>query len=116
MEVAIAEKDEYLKEMTEEKDRMMNEYLRFADMNVNLRGQLEELRQENAELHGRLQRRSGDQDDKVMEITRLEEELKLCQESMALWKKRVEEATNECNGKVKEHLDGVKFVMDHPNG
>ena len=51
-----------------------------------------------------------------MEITRLEEELKLCQESMALWKKRVEEATNECNGKVKEHLDGVKFVMDHPNG
>ena len=54
LEVALAEKDEYLKEMTEEKDRMMHEYLRFADMNVNLRGQLEDLREENFGLTNRL--------------------------------------------------------------
>ena len=112
LEVAIAEKDEYLKEVTEEKDRMMNEYLRFADMNVNLRGQLDELREENLGLTNRLLRGGGSRDEKEEEIRRLNEEAKRMKEANELLKARIGEVKQHANTMVKQSLDGVKFAMD----
>ncbi|CAK9025335.1 unnamed protein product [Durusdinium trenchii] len=112
LEVALAEKDEYLKEMTEEKDRMMHEYLRFADMNVNLRGQLEDLREENLGLTNRLLRRGGGHDEKEQEIQRLDEEIKQLKEVNVLLKARIDEMNQASNSRLKESLDGVKFEME----
>ncbi|CAK9062295.1 unnamed protein product [Durusdinium trenchii] len=112
LEVALAENDEYLKEMTEEKDRMMHEYLRFADMNVNLRGQLEDLREENLGLTNRLLRRGGSHDEKEEEIQRLDEEIKQVKEVNVLLKARIDEMNQASNSRLKESLDGVKFEME----
>ena len=112
LEVAIAEKDEYLKEMTEEKDRMMNEYLRFADMNVNLRGQLDDLREENLGLTNRLLRGGGSRDAKGEEIRRLGEEVKRMKEANDLLKARIGEMKQEANTMTRQSLNEVKFVMD----
>ena len=38
----------------------------------------------------------------------MEEDLKLCRDSVVLWQRRV----RECNEKMKEQMNSVKFVMD----
>ena len=112
LEVAVAEQEERLKEVREERDRQSREVVRMYNMRSELRFELEAVKEERDEARKKAIRVAGNEDERSQEMERMAEEVARAWEVVEIWKKRATECQMQGQGELRGRLEEAKFTLD----
>ena len=112
LEVAVAEQEERLKEVREERDRQSREVVRMYNMRSELRFELEAVKEERDEARKKAIRAAGTDDERAQEMEKMAEDVARAWEVVEMWKKRVTECQRQEQDELRDRLEEVKFTLD----
>ena len=112
LEVTVAEQDEKLKEVRQNRDIQYREVVRTYNMCSDLRFELENAKEERDNAARKVTRLSGTDDERAQEMERLAEDCARAWEVTELWKKRVKAVELEAKAKLAEVRCAALFTLE----